>query len=489
MITSNATHNQSVHMRILSDDQIFEIKQAAYEVLEKTWYRVIHPGALKMLKAAGCRVKEDMVRVPRHIVQEALRTAPKGISIYDRQGDPCLRVEGRNSYYGTSTASPNTRDAVTGEVHETRLEDIARGALVADALENIDWVMPMGSAQDIPGMAADVHEFQAVVTNTTKPVVFIGYSPRGSELVFEMAASVAGGMDELRDKPFVLLYPEPITPMVYPEDVTARVLLAADLGMPQIPGPSQQLGGTAPMTMAGAVVQGLVEGFMSLVLAQVRRPGCPCFLSANFSALDMSYGTLIMGAPEKSLGLVAHAEVAQSFGLPTWGLAGATDSKLLDAQAGLEASFHILAQGLGGLNMIHDVGYMDHGMACSVHQMVMGNEIIGMARRFVRGVTVNADTLAREVIQKVGAGGNYLPEEHTYRHFRSESTMTKLLDHQDRASWQASGAKDMYTRVHEQVQSILANHKPAPLTDDVLAKLERIKQDGSQELQQLYGDR
>jgi trimethylamine--corrinoid protein Co-methyltransferase len=301
MINSGAIEKRSVHLRILTDDQIWEIKQAAFDIMQNVGFRVHHAGARKMLKQAGAVVKNERVMVPEHIVQACLATAPKGWTIYDRDGHRAMEVKGRKSYYGTSTASPNTKDALTGENHPTRVADIAIGAQVADALENIDWVMPMGSSQDVPALAADVHEFEAVVTHTTKPIVFIGYSPRGTELVYEMAAEVAGGIDNLRQHPFLIFYPEPISPLVFPADVIERLFVCADLFMPQIQGPSIQPGATGPITLAGAIAQGTAEALMCLVLAQLRKPGCPCSLGCNFGIFDMSTGLMSMGAPEMSL--------------------------------------------------------------------------------------------------------------------------------------------------------------------------------------------
>ncbi len=482
MIQSSFVENRSVFFRVLSDDQIWEIKQAAFDVLEKTGCDVLHQGAIELLKKAGAVVRGERVRVGRHIVEECIRTAPKGFTIYDRDGNRAMEVEGRKSYYGTSTASPNTRDALTGEIHETRVADIALGAKVADALPNIDWVMPMGSSQDVPALAADVYEFEAVVTNTAKPIVFIGYSPRGFELVYEMAAEVAGGLDNLRARPFLLAYPEPISPLVVPAEVVDRMFIAADLFMPQIPGPTVQLGATGPVTLAGDVTQLVAEGLMSLTLIQLRRPGAPCFLGGNVGVLDMSTANLSVGAPEMSLGLAVQAEVAQSFGLPTWGLAGATDAKTLDAQAGIESTFSILAQGLAGLNLIHDVGYMDMAMVCSAEMLVMGDEVIGMAKRFIRGVEVNAETLARDVIEKVGPGGHFLQEDHTVRHFRRELWMPSLLTRQHSAVWQKEGAKDMAQRVRERVREIVEGHEAPPLPEETVAALEKLRRRGEEEL-------
>jgi len=206
MIQSGSIEKGSVSFRVLTDDQIAEIRRASFDVMAKVGFKILHAGARKMLKQAGCQVKGEFVKVPEYVVKACLNTTPKGYTIYSRDGQPAMQVEGRKGYYGTSTASPNTMDALTGDIHPTTVTDIANGAKVADALEHIDWVMPMGSAQDIPPTVADLYEFEAVVTNTTKPIVFIGYTPKGVELVYEMAAEVAGGLENLQDRPFLICH-------------------------------------------------------------------------------------------------------------------------------------------------------------------------------------------------------------------------------------------------------------------------------------------
>jgi trimethylamine--corrinoid protein Co-methyltransferase len=478
MIQSNVVEKSSVWLRVLTDDQIQDIKRAAFEVMSKVGFKVHHEGARKMLKQAGAWISGEIVKVPEHIVVGCLNTAPKGWVTYDREGNRAMEVEGRKSYYGTSTASPNTKDALTGEIHPTRVTDIAIGAKVADALDNIDWVMPMGSVQDVPPVVADLYEFEAVVTNTTKPIVFIGYTPKGVELVYEMAVEVAGGLDRLRQRPFLIFYPEPISPLVFPADVIDRLFVCADLCMPQIQGPTIQPGATGPVTMAGAVAQGTAEALMCLVLAQLRQPGCPVGLGCNFGVFDMTAGLLSIGAPETSLALAAQAEVAQSFELPTWGLAGSTDAKVLDAQAGAESAFSILAQGLSGLNLIHDVGYMDNGMVCSAAQLVLGDENIGMTKRFIQGMEVNTESLARELIEKVGPGGHFLTEDHTYKHFKNELWVPGLMTRMASDDWQREGAKDMACRIDEKLKEIINTHEVPPLPDNTLAAFQTIKKKG-----------
>ncbi len=483
MIQSSFLENRSVFFRILSGDQIWEIKRAAFDVLAKTGCRISHKGALKLLKQAGAMVKDDLVKLPEYIVEECVRTAPKGFIIYDRDGNRAMEVEGRKSYFGNSTGSPQTKDALTGEVHETRLIDIERGAKIADALPNIDWVMPMGSACDVdPPLAEEMHEFEAVVTNTTKPMVMLSYSLRAFELVYEMAAVVAGGLDTLKEKPFIIAYPEPITPLVFPDDGIDRMFFVADLGMPQIPGPVVQTGVTGPVTLAGGLAQLMAESLMALTLIQLRSPGAPCFLSGNIAGFDMATANISVGAPELSLGTSAQAEVAQSFGLPTWGVAGGTDAKVLDAQAGVDGTFSILVQALAGLNLIHDVGYMDNSMLCSAQMLVLGDEVIGMTKRLIQGIKVSPETLTRELIEKVGPGGSYIQEDHTLENFRNELWHPSLMTRQLYSEWQAQGSQDMAHRVQAKIKEILDTHKVDPLPDNILSSLNKIKQAGNKEL-------
>ena len=179
-----------------------------------------------------------------------------------------------------------------------------------------------------------------------------------------------------------------------------------------------------------------------------------------------------------SLALAAQAEVALSFGLPTWGLAGATGAKVLDAQAGAESAFSILAQGLGSLNLIHDVGYMDDGMVCSTAQLVLGNENISMTRRFVRGIEINRETLARDVIENVGPGGHFLAETHTLSHFKDEFWRPGLMVRGDRETWLQEGSKDMRAVIQEKLTDIIKNHRVAELPGTVLDAFDSLKKKG-----------
>jgi len=466
-----------IQFRVLDEEKIETILVAAKDVLENGGCNVMHPAALEMLENAGAVVDGDRVKLPASLVEKCIESTPKGFQIYDRSGNKAMDVTGTNAYYGTSTASPKTRDPFTGEIRETRIADIALGAKIADALPNIDYVMPIGTAQDVPAATEELHEFKATITNTTKPIVFIGYNATGVRSVFEMAAIVAGDMETLRKRPFVLSYPEPISPLIFPGEVVQKMLVAAELGMPQIPGTTVQPGTTSPVTLAGAVVQLIAEGLVSLVMIQLANPGAPCFLSGNLNIFDMNTTLMSIAAPEMSLGIAAQAEVARFLGLPTWGLAGSTDSKLVDAQAGLESAFSILAQGMAGLNLIHDLGYLDMAMVCSAEMLVMGNEIAGMARRFINGIEINKETLASEIIKNIGPGGNYLKSMHTRAHYREELWFTDLLTRVHYNRWQHDGALDLAARIRAKIKEIDETYVVPAMHDEIIEQLQSFIQE------------
>jgi len=334
----------------------------------------------------------------------------------------------------------------------------------------------------VPGNAAEVHEFEAMMANTTKPAVFIGYTALGCEYIYEMAAVIAGGAEKLREKPFLIAYPEAIAPLFFPDEVIERIFVAADRFMPQLPGSTVQSGATGPVTLAGLITQMTAESLIHITIAQLRKKGCPVAMSGNVGILDMKSALLALGAPENSLALAAQAEVARSFNLPTWGLAGSTDSKMLDAQAGIESAFSILSQGLSGLNLIHDVGYMAAGMACSLEQLVMGNEVVGMAKRFVEGITITRETIARQIMEDVGPAGHFLVQQHTMDHFKKELWNANLLNRQTIDAWMDAGQPSMEDRVKEEVRMIVETHRPEPLSNRILTELDRLKKEGEKEI-------
>ena len=482
MINAGYLSQAAPSLHIVSEEQIHEIKQAAFLILERTGVKLGHPEALRLVKAAGAVVKGEQVYTPRYLIEDALAKVPKGFVVYDRSGRPAMDLSGRKSYYGTSTASPSQEEIGSRKIIPTTLDGIAAGARLADGLEHIDFVMPFGTAQDAPLESAELYEMEQVMRSTAKPVVFCGYSGRGVALALEMAAVVAGGREELSRKPFVIPYPEPITPLHYPFEVVERIFACSDFMVPQLTSGAQITGMTSPMTLAGSLALANAECFFSIFLAQLRKAGSPCFICASIGSSNLRNGLGHISSPELSLTLAVQSAIGRNLGLPTWGLAGATDSKTVDAQAGIEASLELVLQALSGVSLIHDSGYLDMGMTCSYAMMVMDDEIISWVKRFMRGLEISADTLATEVIHKVGPGGNFLANKHTVKYARSESWQPDLLCKISYKAWDEDGRKTLEDRAHGKAARILAEHQPPALPEKTLDELALIREQGAREL-------
>lgn len=478
MLHAGQTSHITPFLTTVSQSQIDEIMGAAYIILEQTGCTVGHPGALELLADAGARVDGDRVTVPRHVIQNAIASAPKGFVMYDRKGRPVMDLTGNKSYFGSSTASPNQRHALDQQRKPTRLEDIEWGARVADALPNLDFVMPFGSAQDVPANSGDLFEFETVVRNTVKPVFFCGYSSKGVRYIVDMAREVAGGARQLAEKPFIAAYPEPISPLQFPLEIVEKIEILAKSQVPQVVSGAQFMGFTAPCTVAGSLALATAESFFGILLTQLFRPGAPCCLTCSPGAGNMRTGISFIASPEMTLSLAAQAQIARTVGLPTWGLAGATDSKALDAQAGAEASLSAALQALAGVNIIHDVGYMDMGMACSCAMMVMGDEIIQWVKRFMEGVAVNAETLATDVINAVGPGGHFMTQQHTLDHMRKEVWQPELFFKDSYDAWASAGKTTLEERADRKVAEILNGPAPESLPGNMAARIRAIRENG-----------
>jgi len=459
-------------LSVLSDEQIQQIHLATLEVLERTGIQITHPGALELLHGAGARVEGNRVHIPGWLVEDALRKAPSRVILGRRDGTRAVFLEGDKVWFGPSLDCIDYLDPVTGERTRFTSEHCRITATVADALPNYTWVMTIGMADDVPADIADRVIARQVLTYCEKPLVFCCKDVNSTRDIYEMYLLVAGSEERFRQAPTCMHYSEPISPLLYYDPAVEKILCCAEKGIPLINYPAPQGGSTAPATFAGEIVQGSAESLSGLVLAQLVRPGAPFIYGAFATVMDMKTTVFSYGASEMSLMVAAMAQMAQYYRLPFFGTAGCSDAKFPDAQAAAEATFSCLSSALSGANLVHDSGWLDHGSVASPDYMVLVNEVLSMVNQFMRGVPVNDETLAVEVIDRVGPGGHYLHEEHTLKHFR-DVWYSKLFDRSIYAQWVEQGAKRFEERLREQTQKATA-HEPAPLPPEVLGELEQM---------------
>ena len=471
----NYRTNATPQLRVFSNDQIEQIVYAAMDVLQVTGTHVYQGEALELLRGAGCVVQDDTrVFIPAWLVENSLESAPSRIVLAGRDREKRVALEKNQIYYGTGSDCPFILDPYTGERRRYTFEDVYRAAKIADALPHIDFHMSLGLTSDVPIGTYDRHQFMAMLKGTTKPFVITATDREGLADQFEMACATIGGRDEWRKLPMFVIYIEPSSPLNNSKEAVEKLLYAAENDIPAIYTPCPICGATAPATMAGTLVQALAEFFTGLVISQLKRKGAAVIMGGVMSLLDMSTTILAYGAPELSLLSAAMTQVAQYLNVPMFSTAGCSDSKTLDQQAAIEAAISIAIAGLSGANLIHDVGYLESGLSGSYDMLVMSNEIIGMVKRILRGVPVDAEHLAVDVIDRVGPGGHYLVEEHTLKHFRTEFWMPELLDRTNWDTWEENGSKTLRQRVREKVLDLIEHYEPEPIPVDVESQLRVI---------------
>jgi trimethylamine--corrinoid protein Co-methyltransferase len=343
-----------------------------------------------------------------------------------------------------------------------------------DALPNIDFQMDFGSIGDVDPKVMDVHAFEAMLNNSTKPIVHWAYTTQNCQAMIDMAAEVAGGLDKLRANPSFAIYSEPVSPLMHEAEALDVAMLMAENGLPAIYTPAPLGGATAPATLAGIIVISLCESLSGLVLHQTVREGAPFIMGGVITILDMAAMQITYGSPEFMLMAAGLAEMARFYQIPSFSTGGCSDAKSCDGQHAAEISQNLLMAALSGGNLIHDSGYMESGNCTSLQSLVIADELIGQVKRLVRGIEVSEETLALDVIAAAGPGGNFMTQRHTKKHFRDEWFFPTLFNRRGYQEWEDGGKPDLADKAQAKLLGIIADHKPPELDDTTKQKVRAI---------------
>lgn len=471
---ANYAVNQTTVWEMLSEDQCEELFMTTLEVLERTGAEILNEEARAIFEKAGCWVDGKRVRIPSALAEWAVRSAPSRVTVCDRNGQRALKLETTNAYYGPGQGNTYVLDPLTAERRKPVKADVVTTGVVCDGLKNIDFVMSNGLPTDVKETMAEVHAFEALVSNTTKPIVQSARRIEQAQAILDIAAAVAGSPREFQKNPFAVLLIETEGTLIHSSDTLAKVLLAARSGVPYIYATKLTAGETAPAAPAGAIALALADVLVGIILGQLVRQGASVIAGGFFTIKNQETGILPYGAPEVSLMGTGMANVLRFLRIPSFGFAGATDAKASDAQMGLEAAFSILHAGMSGTSLIHGCGQLEYGLTGSLELLVMGDEVMGMTRRMMKGIEVNEERLARGVIDAVQPAGHYLGEEHTLKYFRTEFWWPTVMNRSRIADWEANGAKSLGQRVKEKTQSIIKTHQPEKLPKETLGKIQTI---------------
>lgn len=447
-------------LRRLSDAQCERVYAACLQVLEQTGVLLYEQEAVDVLKHGGAQVEGKRVWIPPRLVEWARGVAPRRLTLYDREGEAVMPVEGRVSFFGPGSDCLYIIDHRNGQRRQAVLQDVIEGMVVVEALPQIDFAMCMFLPHDVDQTVADRYQMAAMLACTRKPIVFVTTELSGCVDATHMAEAAAGGVEALRRYPRTVCYINVTTALVHNEEALQKLLYLARKGLPLAYVPSAQGGMTAPVTLAGGLVLKMAGALVGLVLSQLVNEGTP-FIMPGWSAgsLDMRTTVLPYADPDKRL---LAADFVHWLGLPMFALAGCSDAKIVDQQAALEASLTLMSDALAGSHLVHDLGYLESGLSGSLAQLVICDEILAWLAQLMRPVEVNEETLALDVIDKIGPEGHFLESDHTLQHFR-ERWYPDLLERDNYDGWCLAGSKSLATRAAARVEAILDEHDPALL--------------------------
>jgi trimethylamine--corrinoid protein Co-methyltransferase len=461
-----------INFPVLSEAQGRRLHEACLEILERVGVRLYLEEAVDLLKKAGARVADgNLVRVPASLVENALAAAPKRVVLHDRAGRPVLPLGGDRPFYGPGSDCLNIIDHRTGERRKPVVKDIEEGSVVCDFLRRVDFVMSMVLPSDVDGTIADRFQMEAMLSSTTKPVVYVTYDAAGCRDAVEMAEAVMGGAEALRKAPLAACYINAVSGLRHNREALEKLLFLAEKGLPSLYIPSSTSALTSPVTPAGSVALDFAGVLAGLVLAQLTREGAPVVVPGMPPGGTMDMKTLVLSyaEPERTL----TTALARFYGLPNFAIAGASEAKVPDGQAAAEAALTLAVETFAGSHLIHDLGYLESGLTFSFAQLVICDEIVGWIEAFNRGYEVTDETLALDVIAELGPDGDFLNTEHTLRHFR-ERWYPGIFERVNFETWRKKGERTCLERASETVGRILETHRPEPLPAPVRARLREI---------------
>jgi trimethylamine---corrinoid protein Co-methyltransferase len=467
---SNYNQQLSPQLNWFSTSQLEEIHSATIDVLERAGVRVDHDESLKLLKEAGCLVKDRVVKIPGWMIDEAIRVAPSKINIYNREGQTAMSLESNRTYYGTGSDLPFHLDLESGVRRNSVKQDVVNAARVINHLPNLDFAMSYGIPRDVQADRGDLHQFAALTLNCAKPIIFTAFNEDNLKIIIDMAAAAAGSHEDLREKPFLILYDEPISPLIHTREGMAKMFTCIEYGVPVIYTPGVVAGGTCPVTKAGTIVQMNAESLSGLLIAQLKKKGAQVIIGGGATPMEMNSTATLYGSPDAAMNYCAMSELARFYKLPNFTEAGCSNAPVPDAQAGMEASMGLLLNQLCGANLVHDVGYLDGGKTGSLPFLAMCDDFISAARYIGAGTAINPETIGVDNIVGVGPSGHYLGEEHTMKHFRNEIWMPTIFNRMMYETWEQLGSKDCFDLAREKVQAILEGSVNAP-SEAIAAKI------------------
>jgi trimethylamine--corrinoid protein Co-methyltransferase len=468
---------------MLSRSFIDQIVSEALDVLGKTGVLIENDEALRLLADAGCECQGRTVLFKETLVKESLKTTPHSIKVYDRSGDLAMTLEGDAVHFDPGSGALTILDPVTLEERKPVTRDLIRFAILTDALPNIAAQSTEMISTDVPAAMQDRYRLYIGLQFSKKPVVTGTFNLKSFEIMKDMLVAVRGSEKAMREKPLAIFDCCPSPPLKWSHLTCQDLIDASKAGIPAELISMPLTGATAPVTLAGALVQLTAENLSGIVIHQLAHPGSPIIFGGSPAAFDMRKGTTPMGAVETMMINAAHVQVGKHLGLPTHSYMGLSDAKIVDGQAGLETGMGALVAALAGANAISGPGMLNFESCQSLEKLVLDNEICGMALRMVRGIEARGDRLGGDLYGDIYDGAHFLSSKETLRWFRKELYQAgSVIDRDTYDAWMSQGKKSAWDRACGEVERIVSSHRVEPLPDDSLQALMSIMKDDAQRM-------
>ena len=458
----------------LSPEGIDTIHNASLTILEKTGltYETGLGATIDMLANAGATVDREnkRIRFSRELIGEQVDKAPSRVVLHARDGKNDLDLTEDKVHLGTGGAAVKILDMDTGEPRSSTLKDLYDLGRLVDRLDHIHFFLRPCIPTDIPEVDYDVNMFYACLKATGKHVMSGVNDEDGLHRIIDMAAMLAGGKQQLRAKPFISIITSfAISPLKLCTQSTLIMQECNRKGIPVALSAAPMSGSTSPMTMAGTLAQLHAEQLAGITICQLTHPGAPLLYGGIPGMANMATMGYLGGSVECGMMNAAIHQMAAHINVPNYNSAGLSDAKLPDAQAGWEKAMTILLGAMGGSNyMHHSAGMLESMLTVAPEQFVIDDEIIGMSCKVLKGIEVDADHLAMEVIDTVGPAGNFMMSPHTMKYMRSEYFQGNgVSDSKSRHQWEQGGSMDTRARAKEIARKILASEETPYIPSDI----------------------
>ena len=458
----------------LSPEQVETVHEASLKILEKTGitYEQGLEDTVQMLEDNGAGIERDRRKIifPRNMIAKQVAKAPGKVILCGQDPKNDLHLTENRVYLGTGGAAIKILDPETGDVRPTTLKDLYDVSRLVDQLDNIHFLVKPCVTTDIGVEDYNVNWFYTCLAATSKHVMSGVNDEKGLQDVIEMAAMVAGGLDKLQKRPFIsVITCFAISPLKLCTDST-RIMQAANRSrIPVALSSAPMAGSTSPLTMAGTLAQLHAEQLAGITICQLTNSGAPLLYGGIPGMANLNTMGYLGGAVECGMMNAAIHQLSNYIKVPNYNSAGLSDSKVPDAQAGYEKAFTSLLASMGGSNYIHhSAGMLESMLTIALEQFVIDDEIIGNCCKVLKGIDVDAEHLALEVIDAVGPGGNFMTSPHTMTHLRTEYyNGNGVTDRKIREKWEQEGSLDIRQRALGIARKLLAEPKRSYIPDEI----------------------